>query len=60
MFPLKKTLLLLFFFGIVPLAFCEPGRDSDEEENEGHGAEANFENLKRSMLNSLSCFLSFT
>nr|ADP06125.1 OGC-RA1 peptide precursor [Odorrana andersonii] len=35
MFPLKKSLLLLFFFGPISLSFCEKERKADKEENGG-------------------------
>nr|ABX58841.1 pleurain-k antimicrobial peptide precursor [Nidirana pleuraden] len=31
MFPLKKTLLLLFFLGAINLSLCKEERDADEE-----------------------------
>nr|ABG76458.1 odorranain-C6 antimicrobial peptide precursor [Odorrana grahami] len=34
MFTMKKSLLLLFFFGTISLSFCEEERDADEEEGE--------------------------
>ncbi|XP_077323328.1 uncharacterized protein LOC143957062 isoform X1 [Lithobates pipiens] len=39
MFTLKKSLLLLFFLGIVSLSLCEQARDADEEENGGEVTE---------------------
>nr|ADP06033.1 odorranain-A-RA1 peptide precursor [Odorrana andersonii] len=39
MFPLKKPLLLLFFFGPISLSFCDQERDADEEEGSENGAE---------------------
>nr|ABG76415.1 odorranain-A1 antimicrobial peptide precursor [Odorrana grahami] len=39
MFPLKKSLLLLFFLGTISLSFCEQERDADEEEGSENGAE---------------------
>nr|ACZ71290.1 odorranain-F-RA1 antimicrobial peptide precursor [Odorrana andersonii] len=34
MFPLKKSLLVLFFLGIVSLSFCQEERSADDEEGE--------------------------
>nr|ADP06028.1 odorranain-A-RA1 peptide precursor [Odorrana andersonii] len=39
MFPMKKPLLLLFFFGPISLSFCDQERDADEEEGSENGAE---------------------
>nr|ADP06030.1 odorranain-A-RA1 peptide precursor [Odorrana andersonii] len=39
MFPMKKSLLLLFFFGTISLSFCEQKRDAEEEEGSENGAE---------------------
>nr|ADP06026.1 odorranain-A-RA1 peptide precursor [Odorrana andersonii] len=39
MFPMKKPLLLLFFFGTISLSFCDQERDADEEEGSENGAE---------------------
>nr|ACZ71333.1 andersonin-7 antimicrobial peptide precursor [Odorrana andersonii] len=39
MFPMKKSLLLLFFFGTISLSLCEQERDADEEEGSENGAE---------------------
>nr|ACR84074.1 ranatuerin-1Ca antimicrobial peptide precursor [Aquarana catesbeiana] len=47
MFPLKKSLLLLFFFGTIPLSFCEQERGADEEEGNGE------KEIKRSMFSVL-------
>nr|AFX61502.1 antixoidant peptide precursor [Odorrana andersonii] len=47
MFTLKKSLLLLFFLGIVSLSLCEQERDADEEGNEEYRGEAKVENIKR-------------
>nr|ABG76278.1 esculentin-2-OG4 antimicrobial peptide precursor [Odorrana grahami] len=33
MFPLKKSLLVLFFFGTISLPFCQEKRAADEEDN---------------------------
>ncbi|XP_077321462.1 brevinin-2HS2A-like [Lithobates pipiens] len=35
MFTLKKTMLLLFFVGIISYSLCDQERDADEEENGG-------------------------
>nr|ADP06197.1 andersonin-R peptide precursor [Odorrana andersonii] len=45
MFTLKKSLLLLFFIGMISLSLCEQERDADEEEN---GVEDKVEDIKRS------------
>nr|ABG76519.1 odorranain-F2 antimicrobial peptide precursor [Odorrana grahami] len=34
MFPMKKSLLLLFFLGIVSLSLCQEERSADDEEGE--------------------------
>nr|AFX61482.1 antixoidant peptide precursor [Odorrana andersonii] len=48
MFTLKKSLLLLFFLGIVSLSLCEEEkRDADEEGNEENEAEAKVKDIKR-------------
>nr|ABW34702.1 odorranalectin precursor [Odorrana grahami] len=44
MFTLKKSLLLLFFLGIISLSLCEEERDADEEENE---VKAKLKDIKR-------------
>nr|ACB05703.1 antimicrobial peptide odorranain-O3 precursor [Odorrana grahami] len=45
MFPLKKSLLLLFFLGTINLSFCEEKRGADEED----GGEAKLEDIKRAV-----------
>nr|AFX61515.1 antixoidant peptide precursor [Odorrana andersonii] len=47
MFTLKKSLLLLFFKGIVSSSPCFRKRDADEEGNEENGGEAKMEDIKR-------------
>nr|AFX61476.1 antixoidant peptide precursor [Odorrana andersonii] len=57
MFTLKKTLLLLFFLGIINLSLCEEEeRNAEEEERRDDPDVRDVEVEKR----SLSCFLSFT
>nr|ALL26322.1 antioxidant peptide precursor [Sylvirana maosonensis] len=46
MFTLKKSLLLLFFLGMISLSLCDQERDADEEENEENG-EVKVEDVKR-------------
>nr|ACF49497.1 antimicrobial peptide odorranain B5 [Odorrana grahami] len=46
MFTLKKSLLVLFFLGIVSLSVCEHNRDADEED----GGEVTGEEVKRAAL----------
>nr|ABX44874.1 nigroain-A antimicrobial peptide precursor [Hylarana nigrovittata] len=46
MFTMKKSLLLLFFLGIVSLSLCGQERDADEED----GGEVTEEEVKRSAL----------
>nr|BAK93312.1 Ishikawain-1 [Odorrana ishikawae] len=53
MFTLKKSLLLLFFLGIISLSLCEQERDANEkrrddpDENEANEGEAKVEEIKR-------------
>nr|ADP05795.1 brevinin-2-RA19 peptide precursor [Odorrana andersonii] len=49
MFPMKKSLLLLFFFGTISLSFCEEERDADEDD----GGEVTEEEVKRGFLDTL-------
>nr|ACZ71341.1 brevinin-2-RA21 antimicrobial peptide precursor [Odorrana andersonii] len=49
MFPMKKPLLLLFFFGALSLSFCEEERDADEDD----GVEVTEEEVKRGFLDTL-------
>nr|ADP05816.1 lividin-5-RA peptide precursor [Odorrana andersonii] len=52
MFTMKKSLLLLFFLGIISLSLCEQERDANEErrsENEENGGEAKVEEIKRAL-----------
>nr|AIU99953.1 exiliversabilisin-1 [Odorrana exiliversabilis] len=46
MFTLKKSLLLLFFLGIISLSFCEQERDAEEDD----GGEVKEEEVKRAYL----------
>nr|ACB05706.1 immunoregulatory peptide odorregulin B1 [Odorrana grahami] len=47
MFTLKKSLLLLFFLGLISLSLCEEERDANEEENEENGGETKVVEGKR-------------
>nr|AFX61505.1 antixoidant peptide precursor [Odorrana andersonii] len=48
MFTMKKSLLLLFFLGIISLSLCEEERDAnEEEENEENGGETKVVEGKR-------------
>ncbi|XP_040177035.1 brevinin-2HS2A-like isoform X2 [Rana temporaria] len=38
MFTLKKTMLLLFFVGLISYSLCDQEREADEEENGGEVA----------------------
>nr|AIU99900.1 pelophylaxin-HB3 [Pelophylax hubeiensis] len=46
MFTSKKSLLLVFFLGAIPLSFCEEERGADEE----NGGEITEEEIKRGIL----------
>nr|P83719.1 RecName: Full=Ranacyclin-T; Flags: Precursor [Rana temporaria]CAE48162.1 Ranacyclin T precursor [Rana temporaria] len=46
MFTMKKTLLVLFFLGVVSLSLCVEERDADEED----GGEVMEEEVKRGAL----------
>nr|ACR84057.1 ranacyclin Ca antimicrobial peptide precursor [Aquarana catesbeiana]ACR84062.1 ranacyclin Ca antimicrobial peptide precursor [Aquarana catesbeiana]ACR84063.1 ranacyclin Ca antimicrobial peptide precursor [Aquarana catesbeiana]ACR84065.1 ranacyclin Ca antimicrobial peptide precursor [Aquarana catesbeiana]ACR84066.1 ranacyclin Ca antimicrobial peptide precursor [Aquarana catesbeiana] len=46
MFTMKKSLLLLFFLGIISLSLCEQERDANDEED---GGEVTKEVVKRSL-----------
>nr|AIU99915.1 maosonensis-1MS2 [Sylvirana maosonensis] len=50
MFTMKKSMLLLFFLGMISLSLCEQERDADEEENEENGGEVKVEDVKRQYL----------
>nr|BAK93313.1 Ishikawain-2 [Odorrana ishikawae] len=53
MFTLKKSLLLLFFLGIISLSLCEQERDANEkrrDENEANEGEAKVEEIKRAAI----------
>nr|ADP06029.1 odorranain-A-RA1 peptide precursor [Odorrana andersonii] len=39
MFPMKKPLLLLFFFGTISLSFCDQERDAKKKKGSKNGAE---------------------
>nr|C4N9P6.1 RecName: Full=Temporin-La; AltName: Full=Catesbeianin-1 protein; Flags: Precursor [Aquarana catesbeiana]ACQ65676.1 catesbeianin-1 protein precursor [Aquarana catesbeiana] len=47
MFPLKKSLLLLFFLGTINLSFCEEERDVDQDERRDDPGERNVQVEKR-------------
>nr|BAJ34718.1 japonicin-1Ja precursor [Rana japonica] len=47
MFTLKKSLLLLFFLGIINVSLCEEERDADEEERRDDHEERDVEVEKR-------------
>nr|ABX58937.1 pleurain-G5 antimicrobial peptide precursor [Nidirana pleuraden] len=47
MFPLKKTLLLLFFFGTISFSLCVQERGADEDEGEA------VEEIKRGIFDSI-------
>nr|ADV36157.1 hainanensisin-D1_3 antimicrobial peptide precursor [Amolops hainanensis]AEZ52954.1 antimicrobial peptide precursor [Amolops hainanensis] len=47
MFTLKKSLLLLFFLGIISLSLCEQERNADEDEGE------DVEEVKRNLWNTI-------
>nr|BAF42774.1 preprotemporin-1SKc [Rana sakuraii] len=49
MFTLKKSLLLLFFLGIINLSLCEEERDADEEERRDDPEEGDVEVEKRAV-----------
>nr|ADM34228.1 amolopin-6-GN2 [Amolops granulosus] len=61
MFTLKKSLLLLFFLGMISLSLCKQERDANEErrdnpdENEENGGEAKVEEIKRAVIPPLRC-----
>nr|ADD51559.1 preprochensinin-4CE [Rana chensinensis] len=47
MFTLKKSLLLLFFIGVIKLSLCEEERNADEEERRDDPDDMNVEVEKR-------------
>nr|AIU99919.1 nigroain-C-MS1 [Sylvirana maosonensis] len=47
MFTMKKSLLLIFFLGVISLSLCKQKRNADEEGNEVSGGEAKVEEVKR-------------
>nr|ADM34227.1 amolopin-6-GN1 [Amolops granulosus] len=65
MFTLKKSLLLLFFLGMISLSLCKQERDANEErrdnpdENEENGGEAKVEEIKRAVIPPLRCKAAF-
>nr|AFR34257.1 antimicrobial peptide chensinin-1ZHb precursor [Rana zhenhaiensis] len=52
MFTLKKSLLLLFFIGVIKLSLCEEERNADEEERRDDPDEMDVEMEKRLALES--------
>nr|ACA09634.1 amolopin-6b antimicrobial peptide precursor [Amolops loloensis] len=65
MFTMKKSLLLLFFLGMISLSLCKQERDANEErrddpdENEENGGEAKVEEIKRAARPPLRCKAAF-
>nr|UXO92578.1 Kunitzin-OV2-precursor [Odorrana versabilis] len=62
MFTMKKSLLLLFFLGIISLSLCKEERDANEErrdENEENGGEAKVEEIKRAAKLPFRCKAAF-
>nr|ADM34247.1 japonicin-1OM1 [Rana omeimontis] len=55
MFTLKKSLLLLFFLGIINISLCEEERDADEEERRDDPEERDVEVEKRFFPALISC-----
>nr|ACA09636.1 amolopin-8a antimicrobial peptide precursor [Amolops loloensis] len=61
MFTMKKSLLLLFFLGMISLSLCKQERDANEErrddpdENEENGGEAKVEEIQRGARPPLRC-----
>nr|CAM57304.1 nigrocin-2P precursor [Lithobates palustris] len=53
MFTTKKSLLLLFFLGMVSLALCEQERDANEEERRDELDERDVEAIKRGLLSKV-------
>nr|ADG27343.1 brevinin-2SHa antimicrobial peptide [Odorrana schmackeri] len=49
MFTLKKSLLLLFFFGTISLSLCQEERDADEDD----GVEVTEEEVKRGLIDTV-------
>nr|AIU99878.1 daiyunin-3 [Amolops daiyunensis] len=65
MFTLKKSLLLLFFLGMISLSLCEQERDANEErrddpdESEANGGEVKVEEMKRIVRPPIRCKAAF-
>nr|ADV36218.1 torrentin-B1 antimicrobial peptide precursor [Amolops torrentis] len=65
MFTLKKSLLLLFFLGMISLSLCEQERDANEErrddgdESEANGGEVKVEEIKRGLRPPIRCKAAF-
>nr|QPG55752.1 nigrocin-PN precursor [Pelophylax nigromaculatus] len=53
MFTLKKSILLLFFLGMISLALCEQERDANEEERRDELDERDVEAIKRGLLGKI-------
>nr|ADP05830.1 nigrosin-RA2 peptide precursor [Odorrana andersonii] len=51
MFPLKKPLLLLFFFGTINLSFCQDETNAEEERRDEEVAK--MEEIKRGLLSGI-------
>nr|ADP06091.1 odorranain-H-RA3 peptide precursor [Odorrana andersonii] len=52
MFPLKKSMLLLFFLGTISLSLCEQERNADEEERRDEEV-AKMEEIKRGIFSKV-------
>nr|QDW65153.1 Kunitzin-OV precursor [Odorrana versabilis] len=62
MFTMKKSMLLLFFLGIISLSLCKEERGANEErrdENEENGGEAKVEEIKRALKYPFRCKAAF-
>nr|ADV36220.1 torrentin-B1_3 antimicrobial peptide precursor [Amolops torrentis] len=65
MFTLKKSLLLLFFLGMISLSLCEQERDANEErrddgdESEANVGEVKVEEIKRGLRPPIRCKAAF-
>nr|ADP05835.1 nigrosin-RA3 peptide precursor [Odorrana andersonii]ADP05836.1 nigrosin-RA3 peptide precursor [Odorrana andersonii] len=51
MFPLKKSLLLLFFLGTISLSFCQDETNAEEERRDEEVAK--MEEIKRGLLSGV-------
>nr|AIU99944.1 torrentin-B-WY1 [Amolops wuyiensis] len=65
MFTLKKSLLLLFFLGMISLSLCEQERDANEErrddpdESEANEGDVKVEVMKRLVRPPIRCKAAF-